>query len=157
MDPRQARDAGACFYDLPGEIHEDSVDLLIFPICKRINESGFVATAESCQGHPDATQPQWADNTDPMLRLVYKTEDEGRVFAALMAASRSMEVHPDDESGMTLWGRPGTAPMKIYPEGIRGQPDYCEVLIYVPASTAYYRNRGLEFFRRFAENVNKEG
>jgi len=153
--PEAARAAGVTFYELPSELDLEAVDPLIRRAVATINNSGWVYTAESCQGHPDSTQPQWADNTDPMLRLVCRAEDEGRLWSALLQACRSMEVRPDDEEGVTLWGRPGTTPLKVYVDN-RGRPDWCETLVYVPASTAYYRDRGIETFERFGRLIEEE-
>lgn len=139
---RQAQEAGINFYDLPCELNEDQVDPLILPIVKRINESGWVWTAESCQGHPDAVDPVWCDNTDPMLRLVSDLKHEPFMLQQLVRSSRSMEgeITP-------------TTPLRIYPQ--TPKPPWGEILVYVPAQTVFYRNRGLETFRRFAEWVNR--
>jgi len=152
--PEEARDAGCTFYSLPGELGDEGVDPKILPICEAINASGYCWTAESCAGHPDSPEPRWVDNVEPMLRLVYEACDEGRVLSALLSACRSMEVMPDDGDGMTLWSRPQAAGLKVFPS-MKGQPGWCETLIYVYATTAWSRDRGFEALRRFAERLKE--
>jgi hypothetical protein len=130
------------------------VDPLIRSAVQKINASGWVWTAESCQGHPDESRtPVWASNVKPMLRLICRVEHEGAMLSALMAASRSMAVAPDDEENLTAWGRPCTVGLEIFPDE-RGQPDWCEALVYIPAATAWDRDRGIQAFERFGMLVN---
>lgn len=155
MNAKEARAAGCTFYSLPGEgMDRDGIDPAILPVCDAINSSGICWTAESCAGHPDAREPRWADNVEPMVRLVYPAEHEGRVFSALLSACRSMEVPSGDEEGMTPWGRPQAAGLKVHP-CCNGQPEWCETLVYVYASTTWSRDRGIEALRRFAENLGR--
>jgi hypothetical protein len=85
-----AKEAGCVFYSLPGELNYDQVDPLIADVCRSINASGWVATAESCQGHPDAEHAHpWAGNTSPMLRLVCRAERAGAMLLALADGLRS--------------------------------------------------------------------
>jgi len=151
-DFESARQAGVCFYEHPDKLSPEQIDPLLRDIVPRINSSCWVWTAESCQGHPDSTEPVWANNVQPMLRLVTTAQNEGAMLALLMMAARSME-DPSDEA-MTAWGRPGAPSFRIYlhPRG----PLWVEHLIYVEAATTYSRDRGIECFRRFAEMVSRK-
>lgn len=144
-DYAAARAAGVCFYDHPAKLVPGQIDPLLRDVVLRINESGWVWTAESCQGHPDATEPVWAGNTDPMLRLVTRAQHEGQMLALLMQAARSLE---GDVTSMTAWGRPMAPSFRVY-VCARG-PEWIEHLIYISASTVYDRDRGIECYRRFA-------
>lgn len=59
------------------------IDPLIWPVVERINKSGWVWTAESCQGGPDH---KWS--RDPMLRLVCRAVDEEAMLGAVYRAAR---------------------------------------------------------------------
>ena len=89
MSNYSARDAAKCgcdFYKLPDELTDDDIDPLLRPFVQKINRSGWVWTAESCQGHPEAKIPAWADNVRPMLRLVTPKECLGRVLGLWVKA-----------------------------------------------------------------------
>jgi len=64
------------------------IDPLIWPVVKRMNETGWVWTAESCQGGHE-----WS--AVPMLRLVCRTQDLGALLERVYA---TMRVGPDHQS-----------------------------------------------------------
>lgn len=66
------------YYDPITELKREHVDRKIWPAVRRINQSGWVWTAESCQGHNDG----FSDS--PLLRLVYRKADESAVINALL-------------------------------------------------------------------------
>ena len=133
-----AQEAGCLFYRLPEELEIQEVDLLLQQAVLAINRTGVCWTAESCQGHPESTDPCWASNVEPMLRLAYRTKDEAQVMGCLLRATRSVE-NQDRQAGT----------LRLSPDP-RGQPDWCELLVYVIGTTAYDRNRGIAIFDRFA-------
>ncbi len=146
--PQQAYKAGIIFYDLPDALQPENIDPLIWPAVKRINESGWVWTAESCQGHPDATEyGAWANNVRPMLRLVCHRVDTGKMLSLLLEA-----VKQPPDSGLDglhffkveLWPQP------------RRTPDWTEILVYIsPVHTVFDRDQGIKAVERFAEMVNQ--
>ena len=144
-DIDQAEDAKVGFYTRPDQLAERQVDPLIWPAVKRINESGWVWTAESCQGHPDDTGVfgPWAGNTRPMLRLVCRVEHFGGMLALLLDAA--WWVHEDV---------PGNRPnvLEFCPTHKSG--GWRGVLVYVRAATVGDRRLGLDAFERFGEAVN---
>lgn len=152
--PEEARTAGVCFYDLPSEIDYDCVDPLIRDTCKRINESGWVWTSESCQGHPDSNSAHlWAGNTDPMLRLVCEAKYAGEMMWRLLLAKRetARRVAEDPQVGM----EPGIC-LKMWDHYRGPKTDgWLELLVYIPASTVWGRNLGLEVYKTFAELVQR--
>lgn len=139
-EPEMAASAGVSFRRLPSELDPDDLDELIRPVVMKINESGWVWTAESCQGHPDATdEKQW--HVEPMLRLVCAAQDTGALMAALVEAVRA---ESDTSSGAIAFT---TVPAH------RSVAGWTELVIYVQTRTAYDRNRGVAAFMRFAEFV----
>jgi hypothetical protein len=153
---QEAKAAGCMFYKMPWDLEGESVDKLILPMVLRINQSGWVWTAESCAGHPDATEwGSWASNTDPMLRLVTRCADWGRLLhhladAYLSASAAVEESHRTPES-LGIFEVGG---IRLHPS-TRVKPHWREVLVYLGAKTAYQRNQGLDVFRRFAEAVTR--
>jgi hypothetical protein len=151
MTPQEMKDKKACFYTLPQELTKDQVDPLIQKAVFRINESGWVWTAESCQGHPDADCPfHWAHNTSPMLRLICDVEHFGRMLQLLLEAStwemdHLQQVHTFEITLCKNWGELMTQ---------QTDPGFREVLVSIRASTVWERNKGLDCFCRFAESVN---
>lgn len=138
-----AQAAGAIFYELPNVLDYATLDPLIAPICRRINESGWVATGESCQGHPDwpdALGP-WAGNTDPFLRLTCHGNDLGRMLEALVRA-----CGPDNATAFRA------VPLRIQLDGRGGE--WAQVYAYISAPWVGARTEGLAAFARFAESIN---
>jgi hypothetical protein len=144
----EAREAGAIFYALPADLAPEMIDPLLRNAVGRINASGWVWTAESCQGHPDAataTDTGWLHNTDPFLRLVCRQEREGEMLALLM---RACTVGEDDFDHGIYHGT--TA--RLFREQ-RG--DYAELLVYLPSRNVMDRDQGVRVFERFASAVNQ--
>lgn len=137
--PEAAKAAGAVFYSLPKDLTDDMIDPLLRKAVRRINESGWCWTAESCQGHPDATElAPWGFNTKPMLRLVCHESGFGEMLAKL---AHAMSDEHDALAGSCMF--------EVCNYKARG--DYAEALIYVRAANVFERNRGCRAFERFAE------
>lgn len=146
----EAQACGVHFYHDPEALKEDMIDPLIWPAVQQINRSGWCWTAESCQGHPDATDDfVWATNVRPMLRLVCRWPDRGRMLAALHDATIYEHEYepglPGDLRGwgFEIWAHPGKKKHGVW----------CEVLVYLGASTVYRRNQALKVFARLAALV----
>jgi hypothetical protein len=120
------------------------VDELILPVCKRICESGWAWTAESCQGHPDDNGDvgPWANNTKPMLRFVCANEHIGHLMSLLLQALGELS----DVSQPTPLQSPGG--FEAWPT--RGDT-HTAVLVYLPAVTVGQRNAGIRVYERVAE------
>ncbi len=130
--------AGMRFYARPEDLVPRQIDRLLRDTVSRINQSGWVWTAESCQGHPDSRDAAWADNTDPMLRLVCRHENMGRMLGLLMDAYY-------DHGPEMLWQQG----FRIYP--VKHRRGWVEILVYLNGKTAYYRDDGIRVLERFAE------
>ncbi len=98
----KAQAAGALFYTLPSELNvNEQIDPLLRTAVAAINSSGWIWTAESCQGHPDETEvaAPWGHNVRPYLRLVCRDRHLGAACSELLTQAR-------DEKD-TLIGAPG--------------------------------------------------
>jgi len=138
----------ALFYS-PPDAMDPFVDPMIRPICVAINRSGWVWTAESCQGHPDADQGgAWAANVSPMLRLVTKDETIGRMFECLTAAFLQAKSRLPRGELFEVRG------MRVYPSS-RPSPGWRETLIYLEAVNVYQRNQALDVWKGFSELVSR--
>lgn len=134
------------FYVVPDKLDYHQVDPLIRGVVKTINESGWVLTAESCQGHPDATTPIWAGGVRPMLRLVTRKKHLGQMLGILLHNAYAMK----NTDGMGGASRADWHPVfEILPVGIWHGELAC-VLVYVDGATVYQRDLGIEVFARFA-------
>jgi hypothetical protein len=148
------KESGCMFYSPPDALDE-WMDPMMRPVCEEINRSGWVWTAESCQGHPDAEKSgTWGHNTRPMLRLVTKDESVGRMWAAIMEAyeieRRATEESIEEHGNMSeLIG------LSVYPMSGRN-PGWSEVLIYIEAKTVYQRNEGMGVWENFGKIVNRK-
>lgn len=157
------KESGAFFYSSPDTL-DQAVDPLIRPICEKINASGWVWTAESCQGHPDACEAcAWASNTAPMLRLVTLEKDLGQMMAALCRAFPMVEdcvmksnLKPGAMSTPGGFGVFEIHGFRAYPSS-RPNPGWTETLIYIDAANVYQRNQALDVFRAFADLVSEHG
>lgn len=138
-DPERAKAQGVVFYSLPSDLTDEMIDPLLRQAVRKINESGWVWTAESCQGHPDATrlsETAWDHNTEPFLRLACHEDDEGQMLALLL---RSLAI-PDAEA---LEGAEGLWNEYQQARVLRAQRgEYAEVMVYLRARTAGERNGG---------------
>jgi hypothetical protein len=130
-------------FDFEAALKADTIDPLVRDIVVDINASGWLWTAESCQGHPDDTTGNaWAVNTSPMLRLACQAEHVGRMFQALYEASTQMR----DADGLEE-----TFVWKAHPEERRG--GWAEILLFVEARTAYEHDRAVAMLAKFAEGL----
>jgi hypothetical protein len=120
------------YYDPIYELREGHVDRKIWPAVKRINESGWVWTAESCQGHVRGF------GHVPMLRLVCREENMGKMLAAL-ALSQSV-AHKDRYGIYHGEGRLELQRRFKAPKG------WYEIRVWV-------RRGGVSVFERFAERI----
>lgn len=146
-------ESGCLFYSPPDKLDE-WMDPMMRPICEAINRSGWIWTAESCQGHPDAEKSgAWGHNTRPMIRLVTKDENLGRMYAAL-AEAYEIEGRSTDESIEEHGCVSELMGLSVFP--IRGRnPGWSETLIYVEAKTVYQRDQGVSVWEIFGNIVNR--
>jgi hypothetical protein len=70
-------------YFHPAELTSEHVDPGIWTIVQQINQSGWVWTLESCEGHVDGWSP------DPLLRLTVEDADAPRLLTALFSSLES--------------------------------------------------------------------
>lgn len=146
-----SRPTDATWYEKPEDLRPEQLDPLIRSAVERINRSGWVWTAESCQGHPDAeTDMVWAGNTRPMLRLVCWAEDAGRMLTELAASTFYTPLDPIDRA--LLHGAWRVIGIELWPHK-RTNPRVFEVVVYARAATVYERNLGIAMFERFAAQV----
>jgi hypothetical protein len=141
-DEQLARNAGALFYTMPSELKPDQIDPLLRDAVAAINSSGWVWTAESCQGHPEEDDifAPWGHNTRPYLRLISRADDVGDVVATLLAEA-------GDENTQMI-GAPEMC--------IRSRPlanGWSELQVYVTAHNVATRNRGCQAFGRFGAAI----
>lgn len=144
FDKALAQKTGLHFYELPQNLDIACVDALIRPIVIRINESGWVWTAESCQGHPEYDENSigaWEHNTDPYLRLIVVRSRFGEMLAHL---ARAMSTRRMDQHVVTL-------KLIMWPQEI--EEEFEQVMVYLPATNVLRRNMGLDALRRFAESL----
>ena len=137
----KAKRAGVMFYAMPSDLAvDDFIDPLMLPILSEINRTGWCWTAESCQGHPDLDRENsWGQNTDPMLRLVCRQQNYGLMLSSLLEATTSY-LH------MSLF---------VYPRRVGlGQTDWRETIVSIPSKNVYERNRGLQAFSDFAQQLH---
>lgn len=147
-------ESGCLFYSPPDKLDE-WMDPMMRPVCEAINRSGWVWTAESCQGHPDAAKSgTWGHNTRPMLRLVTKQENVGRMLAALMEAYE-VERRSVEESIAEHGNLPELMGLEVFPFSGRN-PGWSETLIYIEAKTVYQRDQGMSVWEIFGGIVNRQ-
>lgn len=67
--------------------NSETFEPLIRPICERINQSGWLWTVESCEGHDGTNPPNGAwGGPDPMVRFGLRTEHVGHLVLLLKRA-----------------------------------------------------------------------
>lgn len=150
FDPQIAKDNHLIFYVLPQDLKLAYVDALLRPVVASINASGWVWTAESCQGHPDAADygaTAWGFNTGPFLRLVVHGDRLGDMLARLIEAMRL----PYNAADPTFGPPDCVMPLKLHS---RECGAWREVMAYVEAHNVMYRNLGIRALARFAETLN---
>lgn len=140
---------GATWYSDPRTLDYRFVDKRIVSACRLINATGWVWTAESCEGHPDFAGYRaddnvggscWDGNTKPMLRLVSKCM--GWVFERLLAAA-AYELPGE-------YGTKRAVFFEVYPSVQEMKYGYTEVLVYAMARNVFERDQGIAMFERFA-------
>lgn len=136
----EAKQAGALFYTMPDDLRDEQIDPLIRHAVRTINASGWVWTAESCQGHPDESENMpWGFNVKPMLRLVVRAERLGDMLSLMARSAKD----PDDNLR--------TAVFEVISHPLRD--GWFSVLVYAHAHNVFSRNKGIAFFERFAESL----
>lgn len=142
--------SGCGFYECPSELDLRTVDPLMAEPIRLLNATGWVWTAESCQGHPDSEVGRaWASNNSPMLRLVTREHNVGKLLKLLFMAnkmvtektSRFEEVLPEETNIC------GAVALKVYP--CEAPEGWCEMIVFVPADNVFYRNVGIRVFEKF--------
>ncbi len=143
LGPAEAREQGVNFYELPEKLKPEMVDEEIRTAVWRINESGWIWTAESCAGHWGGEG--WAGNVRPMLRLVCRKADLGELLRHLYD---SVLYQGEDRQigavGFTVWHYPRT------------YADFHELIVYIEARTDEERGRGLDAWRQFSERIQRD-
>lgn len=145
LTEQSAQDAGALFYVLPSDLTPEAIDPLLRLAVTLINSSGWVWTAECCQGHPDETDlhAPWGHNASPYVRLVCCTEDLGDVVTTLLA-----EAHDEESQWMAA------AQMKLHTRPLKN--GWMELMVYVVAHNSATRNRGCQALERFGAAVSSK-
>jgi hypothetical protein len=139
-----AQAAGALFYTLPSELEVDkAIDPHLRLAVSLINSSGWVWTAECCQGHPDETDlfAPWGFNVEPYLRLVCRAQDLGDAVASILSEAW------DEDSKLR-----GTPQMKIHTRPLKA--GWMEFSVYAVARNVAERNRGCLAFERFGMAIS---
>lgn len=136
------KETGVYFYSNP-LVPDEGIDLLFKPICKKINASGYCYTAESCQGHPDATEPTngWNDSPKVFLRLGFHMEDTGRVMTALLGSSKFTDH----------LGCDGAVSFELYPRETK--EGWMDLTVVIKSGNVWQRARALDFWNRFANDL----
>lgn len=147
----EAKRSGCLFYTMPYDLKEGPwLDEKMTPAVFELARSGWCYPAESCSGHPDATEMgAWAYNNSPMMRLVTKKENLGRLFLALYEAYE--ETARATEKDRKIFEAGG---LKIYPRRPEPENGWAEVLVYIEAQNAYQRDQGVEVWNAFARKVS---
>jgi hypothetical protein len=135
---RAAQTVGVIIYDSPDTLRYETLDEPIREACRLINASGWVFTAESCSGHPDATNRfTWGFN-EPYLRLTCESRRMGELLDLLSRAAG--EFQDDDQMaisfGLKLWRYPD--------KGI-----FSQVGVYIVARTIWERDAAMRIFENF--------
>jgi len=145
-----ANDAGCIFYSDPATLNEKYIDPLLRDAVSRINQSGWVWTAESCQGHPDfdgrTIKTAWEHNTRPMLRLVCRIAHAGQMLASLALAA-TYQFEDDADTGFSSARM--TQGLELWPHTRRD--GWFEVLAYFEAGNVAMRDIGCKRFEKFAD------
>lgn len=76
--PRSYYPLDAHPYIHPDDLQPKHVDPLIWPAVRRINQSGWVWTLESCQGGHN-----WGDPSGPLIRICCRYGDSARMLSLL--------------------------------------------------------------------------
>lgn len=131
---------GIHFYVDPEDLKDHYPDPLLRTAVKGINQSGWVWTAESCQGHIDCDELYVGWGLMPYVRLVCEIEHRGRLLDRLAEAS-----HFEDGVSQSI-------ELMIVD---LSQDDWAQLLVRTATHTTYDRNQGCLMFERLAHLVNK--
>lgn len=152
FDPEQAKLHRIIFYSLPQDLDLAQVDPLMRPIVEKINASGWVWTAECCQGHPDydGSQPGWDHNPSPFLRLVCSKDRLGDMLGSLVLSMRLPNVLDIEDRRCRA---DCTCPLKIFiwPNDLG---PWEQVNVYVEAHNVRARDFGIEALTQFADRLH---
>lgn len=136
------------FYVLPQKLKLKNIDPLMRPVVDRINESGWVWTAECCQGHPDYDEHSvgWEHNVRPFVRLVTSKARFGEMMGLLASSMRLPDRLDPIETArcdVTLSFETFIWPHDLGP--------WEQVNIYINVQNVLGRNRGIEALQQFAD------
>lgn len=136
------------FYVLPQDLNLKNIDPLLQSIVKQINDSGWVWTAECCQGHPDydgTGRSGWDHNVRPFVRLVTSKVRFGEMMGLLASSMRLPDRFEPIEAARLngvcsfetfVWPRP-LGPWE-------------QASVYINAHNVLSRNHGIEALTQFA-------
>lgn len=129
-------------YIHPTYLRAEDVDPLIWPAVQRINQSGWVWTLESCQGHRGPRA--WCDK--PLLRLAAPSGDLDRMLAELVRATPIPRTYGGEQVPL----QPEQTRLEIFRHVEAPMPGWAELRVMV------HGPHGITVFDRFAEAVNQE-
>lgn len=150
-----AHAAGVVVYDDPHTLNYEVLEPGVRVACRRINESGWCFTAESCHGHVHEDTRwggSWGD--EPFLRLTTRQKHFGYMLALFARAMTFNEVSAGGTPRSTIVEE-RTLSFTVYPD-TRGEPEFGSTIIRIPCGRVYTRRLALEAFERFGELVNAE-
>lgn len=142
----QAQAAGALFYTAPSALDiEGQIDPLLRAAVRAVNRSGWVWTAECCQGHPDEQDlhAPWGFNVEPYVRMVCQKIHLAYAVELLLEAAHDGNDRIHGPVGMRLY----TRPLK---------DGWMEFKVYATATNVATRNRGCFAIERFGFAVERE-
>lgn len=146
-----AKETQVVLYEDPRTLDYETLEEGVRGPCRRINESGWCFTAESCHGHVhERTKDLGSWGDDPFIRLTARREHFGHM---LMLFAQAMTYDDSDSYGISLGKR--TLQFNVSRDD-RGEPVFMSAIVRIPAPRVYVRNLALEAFGRFAELVNGE-
>jgi hypothetical protein len=131
------------FYHPIGELQEQHVDPAIWHAVSRINQSGWVWTLESCEGHGEG-KGTYGWQKWPMIRLAVHRDSVDRMFGALHRAVPVAEH------------RVGALRLEVYRHVPAPMSDWfeCRVLVTLPVEpTEELLGRARNVFDVFAESI----
>lgn len=102
--------------------YDSAFEPLIRPICQRINQSGWLWTIESCEGHGSDNPSNGWGGPRPMLRFACQTEHVGHLIVLLDRVNRQAD-------GYQMW----TIPM--YADYLSDE-EWCGLLTYIDTAPA---------------------
>lgn len=139
------------FYSLPQDLDLAQIDPMMRPVVEKINASGWVWTAECCQGHPDydGSNPGWDHNPSPFLRLVCEKYSLGDMLGELVASMRLPNVFDINDRRCRC---DYVCPLKVFLWSRELGP-WEQINVYVEAHNVRGRDFGIEALTQFADRV----